>query len=128
MRAVEKDENYDLINPRNGEVTGTLNARKVFNRIVEQAWENGEPGIVFLDRLNRDNPTPHIGEIESTNPCGEQPLLPYESCNLGSINLAKMVSGGKIDWNVSRKLSICRSAFWITWWSSTNIRFPRSRR
>ncbi|HPI52145.1 MAG TPA: adenosylcobalamin-dependent ribonucleoside-diphosphate reductase, partial [Smithellaceae bacterium] len=98
MKAVEKDENYDLINPRDNQVSGTLNARKVFNRIVTQAWENGEPGIVFLDRLNRDNPTPHIGQIESTNPCGEQPLLPYESCNLGSINLGKMVQNGKINW------------------------------
>ena len=98
MMAVENDENYDLINPRNNKVAGTLNARKVFNRIVTQAWENGEPGIVFLDRLNRDNPTPHVGTIESTNPCGEQPLLPYESCNLGSINLSKMVKDGQIDW------------------------------
>ncbi|MFO7569696.1 MAG: vitamin B12-dependent ribonucleotide reductase [Smithellaceae bacterium] len=98
MKAVEKDENYELINPRDGQVAGTLNARKVFNRIVTQAWENGEPGIVFLDRLNRDNPTPHVGMIESTNPCGEQPLLPYESCNLGSINLARMVSKGQINW------------------------------
>jgi ribonucleoside-diphosphate reductase alpha chain len=98
MKAVEKDENYDLINPRDRQVSGTLNARKVFNRIVAQAWENGEPGIVFLDRLNRDNPTPHVGEIESTNPCGEQPLLPYESCNLGSINLGKMVQNGKVNW------------------------------
>jgi len=98
MMAVENDENYDLINPRNGKVAGTLNARKVFNRIVTQAWENGEPGIVFLDRLNRDNPTPHVGVIESTNPCGEQPLLPYESCNLGSINLSRMVKDGQIDW------------------------------
>jgi len=98
MKAVEKDENYDLINPRDGQVSGNLNARKVFNRIITQAWENGEPGIVFLDRLNRDNPTPHIGLIESTNPCGEQPLLPYESCNLGSINLGRMVKAGQIDW------------------------------
>ncbi len=98
MKAVEKDENYDLVNPRDGQVSGTLNARKVFNRIITQAWENGEPGIVFLDRLNRDNPTPGVGTIESTNPCGEQPLLPYESCNLGSINLSKMVQNGKVNW------------------------------
>ncbi|ABL00104.1 vitamin B12-dependent ribonucleotide reductase [Pelobacter propionicus] len=99
MQAVERDEEYTLVNPRNGKQHGTLNARKVFQRIVKQAWENGEPGIVFLDRLNRDNPTPQVGEIESTNPCGEQPLLPYESCNLGSINLGKFVAEGAIDWN-----------------------------
>jgi ribonucleoside-diphosphate reductase alpha chain len=98
MKAVERDEEYELINPRSGGGSGTLNAGKVFHRIVKQAWSNGEPGIVFLDRLNRDNPTPVVGAIESTNPCGEQPLLPYESCNLGSINLGKMVKDGEIDW------------------------------
>ena len=98
MKAVETDENYELINPRDKQVSGTLNACKVFNQIITQAWENGEPGIVFLDRLNRDNPTPLAGLIESTNPCGEQPLLPYESCNLGSINLGKMIRQGQIDW------------------------------
>ncbi|MFZ3207771.1 MAG: vitamin B12-dependent ribonucleotide reductase [Geobacteraceae bacterium] len=98
MEAVEHDQDYDLRNPRNGEPCGSLNARKVFSRIVKQSWMNGEPGIIFLDRLNKDNPTPHVGEIESTNPCGEQPLLPYESCNLGSINLGKMIKHGEIDW------------------------------
>ena len=98
MEAVEKGEDYDIINPRTGKACKKLNAAKVFNQIVDMAWSNGEPGIIFLDRLNRDNPTPHIGEIESTNPCGEQPLLPYESCNLGSINLANMVNNGTVDW------------------------------
>ena len=99
MEAVDKGQDYDIINPRDGKVIKQLNASKVFNQIIDMAWSNGEPGIVFLDRLNRDNPTPLVGEYESTNPCGEQPLLPYESCNLGSINLANMVVDGKIVWD-----------------------------
>jgi ribonucleoside-diphosphate reductase alpha chain len=100
MEAVEKDADYNIVNPRNGEVVAQRSARKVFDRIVDLAWTNGEPGIIFLDRLNRNNPTPHIGEFEATNPCGEQPLLPYESCNLGSINLARMVTtDGKVNWD-----------------------------
>jgi len=103
MRAVESDGDLPLVNPHNQKVVRTLKARDVFETIVEMAWKTGDPGMVFLDRINRDNPTPHLGEMESTNPCGEQPLLPYEPCNLGSINLARMLnetSGGfEIDWD-----------------------------
>ncbi|MCX8084209.1 MAG: vitamin B12-dependent ribonucleotide reductase [Calditerrivibrio sp.] len=98
MKAVEEGKDFELINPRNKKVVGKLNAKKVFDEMVQLAWEGGDPGIIFLDRINKANPTPKEGEIESTNPCGEQPLLPYESCNLGSINVAKFVKDGKIDW------------------------------
>ncbi len=103
MSAAQAGEDYDLIDPATKKVTGRLNARDVFEKIVSSAWQTGEPGILFLDRLNRDNVVPGQGEIESTNPCGEQPLLPYESCNLGSINLAahlkKTADGWSINWD-----------------------------
>ena len=91
MEAVTKEEDYDLVDPRDERKVGRLNAAEVYQTLVKQAWKNGDPGIIFLDRINQDNPTPELGDIESTNPCGEQPLLPMEACNLGSINLAKFV-------------------------------------
>lgn len=97
MEKVKKDEPYNLINPRTGKAVKKLKARKVFDLMASMAWQNGDPGILFIDRINEDNPTPALGRIESTNPCGEQPLLPYESCNLGSINLLKMLKNGEID-------------------------------
>ncbi len=96
--ALEKDEMYWLTNPRNKEKTRQLKAREVWNLMIRSAWMSGDPGVVFIDEINRQNPTPEIGRMESCNPCGEQPLLPYESCNLGSVNLSRMVAGGHVDW------------------------------
>ncbi len=98
MDAIEKDKDFNLNNPKNGRPMKTLKARAIWNLILTMAWKNGEPGVIFIDTINKFNPTPQVGEIESTNPCGEQPLLPYESCNLGSINLSKFVVDGKINW------------------------------
>ena len=99
MKSVKKGTDYDLLTPRDRKKVGSKNAKEVFNEMVRLAWEGGDPGIIFLDRINNANPTPAEGEMESTNPCGEQPLLPYESCNLGSINLVQFVKNGKIDWD-----------------------------
>ncbi|MDZ4063749.1 MAG: vitamin B12-dependent ribonucleotide reductase, partial [Coriobacteriia bacterium] len=103
MDAVKAEAEYDLRNPRSDEIAGQLDAREVYELIVEMAWATGDPGIIFIDRMNRDNPTPLLGEIESTNPCGEQPLLPYEACNLGSVNLSKFVTfaegGPEVEWD-----------------------------
>ena len=104
MEALKNDREYDLINPRTCITVKKLLARKIFDLLVTMAWKNGEPGVVFIDRINRGNPTPKLGEIESTNPCGEQPLLPYESCNLGSINLSKVVEDEEINWNKLRRI------------------------
>jgi len=98
MSALMEGKDYNLIDPYTKSAVGTMNAETVMEKIVHYAWKNGDPGIIFIDRINRDNPTPQAGEMESTNPCGEQPLLPYESCNLGSINLPRFVKNGDVNW------------------------------
>ncbi|MFH1861600.1 MAG: adenosylcobalamin-dependent ribonucleoside-diphosphate reductase, partial [bacterium] len=98
MDAIKNKSKFPLRDPRDGTIIKYISAQTLFDKIVENAWSNGEPGIVFIDQINRTNPTPQVGSIESTNPCGEQPLLPYESCNLGSINLNQMVKDNDIDW------------------------------
>ncbi|MFC2150251.1 vitamin B12-dependent ribonucleotide reductase [Calditrichota bacterium] len=104
MKAVDKGTKYDMISPHSGKVVGQEDAREIFNLIADNAWHNGDPGLVFIDEVNRHEPTLHIGKVEATNPCGEQPLLPYESCNLGSINLDHMrTANNEIDWDKLRE-------------------------
>ncbi len=104
MEALSRGEDFPLVNPRNGQVIRQVPATRLFDLLVENAWMRGDPGVIFIDHINRANPTPHLGEIESTNPCGEQPLLPFESCNLGSINLSRFVLDGQIDYPRLRKV------------------------
>jgi ribonucleoside-diphosphate reductase alpha chain len=102
MNTLQENGEYLLINPRNKEKVRELEAKDVWNEMAKSAWQSGDPGVIFLDEINRHNPIPEIGRIESTNPCGEQPLLPYESCNLGSVNLSSMVENVKINWKKLR--------------------------
>jgi len=103
MQAVESDGEYDLIHPRSKDVVGQLRAREVWEKIIHGAWATGEPGVFFIDKANHYNPVPHLGAYEATNPCGEQPLLPYDVCNLGSINLGMFVENGSLDWDKLRR-------------------------
>ena len=108
MEALKAGTSYDLVHPRTGAAVGQLDAREVFQKIVHGAWLTGEPGVFFIDRANAFNPVPHLGTYEATNPCGEQPLLPYDVCNLGSINVGAFVSRGEMDWeDLRRTVHLC---------------------
>ena len=115
MTAVKENKNYSIKDPQTGELIKEQNAGEIFDQIIEGAWKNGEPGVVFVDWVNHKNPTPHIGEMTATNPCGEQPLLPYESCNLGSINLDKFVTDNnstkELDWSRLGKVARTSARF-----------------
>ncbi len=100
MRRVDRGGEYETVHPRTGEVVARKDAKTILRSIAEMAWRTGDPGLIFSDRIQADNPTPHLGPIEATNPCGEQPLLPYEACNLGSINLSRMLKGGSSGWEI----------------------------
>ncbi|KKT23879.1 MAG: Ribonucleoside-diphosphate reductase [candidate division TM6 bacterium GW2011_GWF2_43_87] len=114
IKAVENDEEYALINPQDGSVAGMRRARDIFDKMVKNAWKNGDPGIIFMERINNSesNMTPALGKIESTNPCGEQPLLPYESCVLGSVNLAKFASEKGIEWDAMGR-TVCKAVHFL---------------
>jgi len=103
MQAVQDKEKYELTNPRSGRVAEYIKAGKIFDLIIESAWKTGDPGMIFIDEINRRHPARRYGKIEATNPCGEVPLLPYESCNLGSINLVKMLDGQELNWQKIEK-------------------------
>src|SRR5437868_3065891 len=103
MEAVKAGTSYDLIDPGTGKSTGQLDARSVWNKMIDDAWRTGEPGCFFIDEANRFNPVPHVGSYEATNPCGEQPLLPYDVCNLGSINVGYYVKNGVMDWSALKR-------------------------
>ena len=108
MDAVARDDDYNLIDPRTGRVMGSLNAREVLSKVIHGAWKTGEPGVFFIDKANHYNPVPHLGSYEATNPCGEQPLLPYDVCNLGSVNVGLFVKDGEVDWDgLAKAVHLC---------------------
>jgi len=111
IEALKEGKEYELINPRTGRVVKRLSAGEVFEKVIHQAWRTGDPGMIFIDRINTHHPAKHIGLIEATNPCGEQPLMPYESCNLASINLSKMVVDGRVDWDRLRETTLLATRF-----------------